>query len=306
MKKALLQWSVVLGVFAALVYYVAARGSDELLPALKEADLGYLAPVALLEFLFLLTNGMILKTLLASFNVRISLREGLGISAATAMFNYLTMFGGGTLGKALYLKRRHEFPYHAFVATASAAHAVDVIILSMLGCSMAVLTGLIVREWGNAVFSVFVSVGIISCVLVLFPPKFIDSTRKVLRFAAETAQGWRRIRGDGSLLLGVALLLLANHLLAATELLAGYGVLLVKISMPEAVLLGAVAGLSSVARLTPANMGIQEVAIAVSSHILGIGFDKGLLVAALLRGVSLVVVFSCGSLFGLSVLRGKR
>lgn len=43
-------------------------------------------------------------------------------------------------------------------------------------------------------------------------------------------------------------------------------------------------------KMTPANLGVQEAVVASSSYSLGIGFEKGLLAAGLVRVIARDIV----------------
>ena len=58
-------------------------------------------------------------------------------------------------------------------------------------------------------------------------------------------------------------------------------------------------------KVLPANLGVYEGSIALSSQLLGVGFREGLLAAGLVRVVSIFVMLIFGLIFGMRILVGK-
>ena len=118
-------------------------------------------------------------------------------------------------------------------------------------------------------------------------------------------KGVRIISRDRRKMLLILLLLSINCLLGAVEILFSYRAFSVDVSLMQALLIASATIFSGVIRIIPGNLGIYEGTVALSSQLMGIGFEKGLLAAALASTVSMVVIFVCGSLSG-AMLRKYR
>lgn len=281
---------IVLGGF---LYYLWIH--PDLFAAIRDINYINVGMLAGLGFLMLLSNSLMLRIFLYPFNIRIPVSECFGISSISAMGNYIISFGGGTVGKAVYLKRRYYFSYPAFLASMSAAFILDLLLASFLGSSMVILTGNISSPWGQTLLAVSFILGVVSFMVLFLDLRIYEG--RVFKVIRDALDGWNSIRRDRGLLAKVSLLLLANHMFSSVELIAGYSAFSIKISIADAILLGAISSLASIMRFTPANIGLQEAVIASCSHLLGIGFSEGLLAAALLRVVSMGIVFSFGGLY---------
>lgn len=254
--------------------------------------------LAVLGSLMFLLNVLILRIFLHTFNVSVTLRECFGISTISAMGNYLAPFGGGTAGKAVYLKRRYDFPYPTFLASMSAASILDLLWAGFIGSSVLVISWKISFLWGQALLAVFLTLMIVSLMALSLNPQAYDG--RFLKPMRNVLDGWGRIRRDRDLIIKVSLLLLANYLLSSAELFAGYSAFSIKLGIADAILLSAISSMSSIVRVTPANIGIHEVIIASSSHLLGLGLGQGLLAAGLSRVISIGLIFSFGGLYMMS------
>lgn len=291
MKKILVSTVLII-----VLYVLAWRliAGPEFMGMFNRVAPGFVFALAVVGFLSLLMNGIVLKAVLSPFDIRLPMGESFGIASITAMGNYLTLFGGGTAGKAVYLKRRYDFPYSKFLASMSAVSILDLMWVGFLGSSMLIVTYKILFPWGQALLSVFLILTVVSFLVLSFGSMFYE--KRFFKNVKVALDGWEMIRSSRDLLLKVSLLLLANHLLSSAELFIGYSVFSINISVADAVLLGAISSLSSIIRFTPASIGIQEAVIASSSHLLNIGFGEGLLVAGFMRVVSTGIVFLFGGL----------
>lgn len=280
----------------ALIYFLSKQ--EDALSLLKGINVNGVYILVGTSPLFLLSNALILKKILHLFNVRLLLRECMGICSATAVGNLLTAFGGGTITKAVYLERRYAFPYTAFLSSMSAVYMIDLLLVGIMGSTVIALKGLLDSREGIAAFVVFLFLGIIAFTLTVAPVRFKDRNGRIARKLVDLVRGWERIRADRKLIFSIGLLLLINNILAAIELMAGYYAFSTKVDFPTALLIGMLTGLLTVIKLTPANLGVQEGVIAFSSMFMGIGFEKGLMAATLIRIVSMVMVFISAGIFG--------
>lgn len=112
-----------------------------------------------------------------------------------------------------------------------------------------------------------------------------------------------QLRKDKGSILKISLLLFLNLLLGALDQIVGFGAFSIKIGMAQALLLEAISAIAFVIKITPANLGVLEVAVASASSILGVGFGEGLVVATSLRVVGLFTTFLTGGILGLLVLK---
>ena len=90
---------------------------------------------SLISFLIIgsiITNGMKLRALAGSFNIRLDIKEILGLSSITTCLNNF-FFKSGSLFTSNYLKRRYEFSFMFFVGSQGADHLVSFFINALCG-----------------------------------------------------------------------------------------------------------------------------------------------------------------------------
>lgn len=293
--RILLFW-IVLG---CLLYYLFGR--PEIFESIRGVSLAWIAILPILSTLILLLNGLVLKRLLLPFKIYPATLECFGISCLTAAGNCLASFGGGTVGKAIYLKKRYDFPYPAFTASTLAAYILDILCASLLGIVVLVFSGNIWEDWRWKVLSVFMSTGLIASFLIAFRKNFTSHDRMFLKPLADISEGWDVIGREKGLIGKICLLMLTINVFAAIELFAGFAAISARVGIAEVIIIVVVSSLSGIIRITPGNLGIQEAVVASSSFFLGIGFEKGLLAAGLVRVVAVSMIFLYSGIYSIGL-----
>lgn len=298
-KFLLTKFLLPLAFLGVLGYY--ASTSLGISDVLEKVDLRVIPILMLLSLLFFLSNGLVMKTVLRLFDVHLPLYRCVGITALTSVANSLTPYGG-TIGKAAYL-RRHDFTYPEFLASMSAVQILGFAVVGTVGFFISFSIDVLPEIWRMPVVSTFALVGIASISLILLPLDFRGRQGRISRVAANVAEGWKTFRKDKGSILKICLLLFMNLLLGTLDQIVGFSAFSIEIGLAQALLLEAISAIAFVIKITPANLGVQEVVVASASSILGVGFAEGLVVATALRVVGLFVTFLTGGILGLLVLK---
>jgi len=296
--------------FAFLTVFLGGLGyffssQKELWTVLGEVNSEYVFIMAVVDSLFFLSNVMILKILLESFEVSLSVKECLSISSLAGVGNLLTSLRGGTIGKAVYLKRKYTFPYMTFIVATSAVALIDLNLAALMGAIAILVIGYSSHSLLVVFLSFFVAVNLLFCFLLFSPGKVASCRWKIFDRLSGIAKGLDLIRRDRKLVITISFLLFFNFLLSIAELTLSYAAFSIDISLAEVILIDAISLFSEIIKILPGNLGVYEGSIALSSQILGVGFREGLLAAGLVRVVSIVVMLIFGLFFGLRLLVGK-
>ncbi len=294
---------LILFIISPFIMYMATY--TEPIEIVKEINPEDIFIMAVLSSLLLLLNSILLKVLLHQFNLRLSLSECFGITSLTSMGNYFIAFGGGALGKALYLKRRHDFPYSAFLASISATGLLDLLLASILGTAAVIIGDYSLGALSSPMLSVFIFLGGAALFIIFCSFELPSGNGKILNILNDVSDGWRLIKKDCILMSKIILLLLISYALMFAELFFSYRAFSINIGIPSVMLIAIISVLSGIIRIVPANIGVQEGVIALSSQILGLGFSQGLLAAGLSRAITATLVIFYGCFFGLFLLKDR-
>jgi uncharacterized membrane protein YbhN (UPF0104 family) len=296
--------------FAALLVFLGGLGyyfsrQKEMWTVLGEVNAEYVFIMAVIASLFFLSNAMILKILLESFEVNLSVKECLSISSLAGVGNLLTSPLGGTIGKAVYLKRKYTFSYMTFIAATSAVALINLNLAALMGGIAILVIGYSSHSLLAVFLSFFVAVNLLFCFLLFSPGKVETCRWKIFGRLSGIAKGLDLIRRDRKLVIKISFLLFFNFLLSIAELALSYGAFSIDISLVEVILIDVISLFSGIIKILPGNFGVYEGSVALSSQILGVGFREGLFAAGLVRVVSIFVMLIFGLIFGLRILVGK-
>ena len=278
---------------ASLTLYLWQR--RELLTSLENISLLDIVILSCLHFLILLMNGLFIKFSVAKFRVKLTSKEWFGLSATTAMSNYITPFSGGLFIRATYLKSRHGLQLSHFAALLAANYLVNFWVISLTGCIACLFLH---KTTSTSVLITFFSVTlIVTSIFTLFPTITLPNKHKIFVKLNALLDGWKVIKSDKKLLFTLALITASTISLNAASFWYANHALNFKISYLAALLISLTSSFSVVIKLTPANLGIYETIITVTTSILGYDAAKGLTCAIIIRGTSFIPIFLFGTIF---------
>lgn len=302
-KKIILKWLLLFLLSGIYGTYLYRR--PEVLNIANSVEPSFFYIIAPFVFFSYLSGGLLLYALLRFFNLKCSIKECIGLSSLATLGNYTISLGGGTFGKALYLKMKYDFPYTLFIATVSASRLIDLFLASFIGIFSVVFMDVIITAQLTLILWVFLVFGMALLLVIIVPFEAVKYEKKYLAVMAEILRGLELIKRDRALLAKICLLVFAHYMFIAIEIFYCFKAFSIDISMVASLLIVAVIIFSSVIMITPANVGIYEGGIAISAGLLGIGFDKGLLAAALSRAVCFVVTVFLVGVFGTELIRNR-
>jgi uncharacterized membrane protein YbhN (UPF0104 family) len=295
-------WSIVVLVLviAAIVWYLYSQ--PHLLAVFRSVSLLAIIYLVGMQMLFLATNGLFLREFASKFEVALTAKEWFGLSVVTTMGNYITPFSGGMIARAVYLKRRYEFPYTQFATLLASNYLVNFWVIGVIG----VLTFL---TFGRAVWSywqlfvLFAAVVISISAFILFPAVRLPGENRMAKTLNTSLVGWELVKNDRVLLAKLVAYTLVNVFLNALGFWVAYGALGSPVPFRSALLIGMLTSFSLLIRITPGNLGIQEAVVSLSSGLLGIGTGQGLLVSLLIRVATMIPTFTLGPVFSFLLTR---
>ena len=281
---------------AVILLALFLLNNEELLKEAGKLPLWIFFAVVATRLMIIGLNGLILKVLAAKFSIVLRFLEWFGLANVTTMTNYITPFSSGLLVRAAYLKRRHAFPYAQFMTTLAASVLLLFLVVSVVGF---VVSLIVLEQSGNAwvLVILFLLVFIGVSILLLLPKFELVEKNRITRIINTSLRGWHGVRGDYGLVARIITITLARILLNGCSYWIVYTALDASISFEVALIVSLLPLFTQVLRITPANLGLQEATVALSSELIGIGADVGLIVALIIRAAMILPVFLLGSLF---------
>jgi len=289
-------------ILVAIIKYVAEH--PELTNSLRQISPLILFYLLVAQIIFLATNGLFLKLFVEKFNINLSTPEWFGLAVVTAMGNYLTPFSGGTIFRALYLNRKHVFPYQKFILILAANYLIIFEVIGLLGLLTLFLSGQMGTFLWLSTFFVGLSSGVLF--LMIIPKVQLPPINRLTTIVNTVLEGWYIIKQDQALLLKSVGYTLLHVLSNCISFWLAYTALGVAVPFWAAILVSLIAMCSIVIKITPGNLGIQELAISLSTSLIGFDANEGLIMSLLIRMSSLLIIFTAGPIFSLWLTKKLR
>lgn len=288
-----------------------------------------LAPTRLLLLLGLATvklasMGLFTKIVVASLGIDLGLLEWFGLSAMSAMGNYLTPFRGGAAVRAVYLKSRHDLSYARFLSTLSMLYVLTFATSAALG-SLASLTlyfryGLLD---GRMILTFFF---LLLLPVLLFPamrwlPKLpllslkddcdgdeASWLSRILERATmglnNVVEGWQIISENRRALIYLVFASLFNASVTLMMIHFSFSAFVEGLPLVESLVLSSFFMISSMIPLTPSGLGVAELVLVLASEGFVNDSSLSVLAAGLNRTVMILSSVVWGGIF--SYVLGRR
>ncbi|HOD35324.1 MAG TPA: lysylphosphatidylglycerol synthase transmembrane domain-containing protein [Syntrophales bacterium] len=272
------------------------------LAALQGISFRFILLLICLQSAVLVVNGVALRIIAAKFSIHLKTREWLGLSFMTTLGNAIAPFSGGLIARAAYLKRRHGFSYTQFGTSLAASYLINFTMVSVSGL-MVLIALHRPFTYFRELTGLFLAALLILVCLMLTPFRELTWNNRLIHRINDAIRGWSDIRGDRALVSRLSFCALLNILLGGVMYQAAYRSYGLEVPFDLSLLVYLLASFSLLINLTPGNFGIQEVIVAISSGLFGVGAAYGVIVSLLLRLTGLLVAFTLGLLFSYLLTR---
>ncbi len=290
-------------ILIGIILTLYLRANSHLFLALKYIPIVLIIELIILRVLFMIINGILLKIFIAKYGIVLTPSEIVGLPIITAMGNYLTPFSGGLVARVAYLNKKYAFPLAQFATLISVTMLITFWVMSILGSLLSIYFVGKTQHASWLIVILFLGTVTGISLLLILPTVTFSSENRILRSINTALQGWVLIRRDWSLLIKLALLSLINILLHGYSLWITYNALGFNTPFSAALLIGMMSMFSILVNITPANFGIQETFISLSSTLLGLDPGQSLLVALIIRVTTMIPIFLLGPLFSYILAR---
>ncbi len=285
-----------------LGYYVNSHWNE--FERIKSVSWEYTVVLCLLTFIYLLIQGYILKIVVAPFNIRLTFIEWFGVKVVQLMGNYVFPFGG--LGfRAVYLKEKHGLAYSDSLSTFSVVIVIELLVFTFCGLlSIAYLYaehGIYEPTLAGALLLVFISI----CTVVFWKPISLNMKNGLSGRINSIMESWYKMRNNRNLLKQIIILTLIEFLSFALIFHYAFKALNLNIPFIGTFIVTCLSDYSFFIRIAPASFGTYEASIIYSTKVFGFTIADGLLVAGIVRIISMFWLFSLGPIFSY-LLMGRQ
>lgn len=243
----------------------------------------------------IITNGMKLRALAASFDIKLTPKETLGLSSITTSLNNF-FFKAGSLFTSNYLKKRYEFPFMSFAGSQGADQLISFFINAFCGLVISVIY--LIPEQG--VF-ITLSLGYSTIIIVLgliFSKKLDLQHRpnKYLNALIRAINSLYRILKNRKLFFSLCTFNLFIVLLNTLRFFLVCKVLALSIPFGYCLLFITLLPYISTIPFIQSDIGTRELILGIFSQWLGASFEAGML-ATLLDRCFIIITATIIALF---------
>jgi uncharacterized protein (TIRG00374 family) len=292
-------------------WYVFGHPSE--IAAIRQLSPGWLLLLFGLSMAKLAAMGAFTKIIVASFDIDLAGLEWFGLSAMSAMGNYLTPFRGGAAIRAVYLKSKYGLPYSLFLSTLSTLYVLTFATSAALGLLAALGLYFRFRLFDRGMLLLFLSLFLMPVLLLflvrLAPPlsnrlgrragavtvggsRVASAMSWALRALNRVVEGWQVISSRPAVL---ARLVVASFVNAGvTLLMIHFSFAAFAVRLP---LLSSLFMISSMIPVTPSGLGVAELMVVLVAEGFVADSSLSILAAGLNRTVMILSSVAWGMLF---------
>jgi len=288
--------SIILFIAFLLIFLHLSR-HPEAFTYIKNLTLLNFILLLILRLLFLIINGLILKIYAEKFKIHLNHWEWVGLSFTTSLGNYIAPFSGGILYRAGYLKLKHNLSLTRFTILLASNYLLTFWCVALMGLVSSISLMVNSSCIPSQVPIFFGMVVIILIMMNLLPKPELSSQRWITKKIFEAYEGLIMLTQDKKLLIKIIFLIVLNNLIIGLAFFVGYQSIGIEILFPQALIISLITVFSLLINITPANLGIQEGVVSFASSTLNIGVSEGLIVALIVRGITMILIFTIGPYF---------
>jgi uncharacterized membrane protein YbhN (UPF0104 family) len=248
-------------------------------------------------------NGLRMKVLTDSLNLRLEPRDWMGVAIVQSFLNYLPL-KGGMFANAVYLKRWHNFSYMKFISMIGSSGLITILSVGFIGFFISSFY-YFYRNISVIMPCFFLSLVTFTLLFIAFSVRF-DSSGGALKRLNQVIEGWNMIRTERTSIVSLMALDLLSAFIFSMRYYIAFRAFSLNISFWYCLMLAPLSILTTFISITPAGLGIREAVIGFTSKILGMGLNPGMYAASLDRAVVMFWVFILGPIFGYILIDRKR
>lgn len=302
--KKIISISILLAIAFFFIFYVYYHISD--FKQIMIINPLWLIPLTVLFLVGYLFISIQTKALILPLGIKLRNLEAYMLSIITGFYNLITPAYGGMAMRAVYLKKKHGFPYTTFLSSLAGIYVISFFITSLLGLISLFFIYQLYHIFNWIILGVFLALFLPLSFLIALSPQFRETKNKFINRFIRVANGWNLIRRDRKVISVGIIVTIIGLIINATSLMISYYVFGINLNFIQALFLTCITNLTILFIITPGNLGITEAVAVFSALILGLTPAQSLPVAILGRVVQMIVMFTLGPIFSYILLKKNK
>jgi uncharacterized protein (TIRG00374 family) len=263
--------------------------NQNIFSSLRNISWRHILEIILLDFGIFLVGSFLNYSMITRLDNRVGFLDCLLLQYINNLLNkILPTIGGGAAFRALYLKKKYQFPYPRFASSLAGYYVVSFVTTSSIGliCMLIFYFQRGVFNW--VIFLVFLGLLLFSLYIILFSLKIPESNNKIVKFMRIFIEGWNILKGEPKFLFLFSFCAVLLFTLSALQTLVSYQALGISTNFVSMLFLSTLGLIVTLINFTPDGIGLKEGIYIFSANLVQIP-DKILVLGSLvLRGVLLI------------------
>jgi len=287
----------VLGIFVIALLVLYLNNNRNVLASLRDIKWQHIILIILLETASFLVGSLQNQSIINRFDARVSFLDCFLLQYGNNFLNkILPTIGGGVAFRAIYLKRKFQFPYSQFVSTIAGLYVISFSSAAIIGL---VCLGSIYLQYGQAnliLLTAFVVILLPCLFIIIFSPQIPQSDNRLLRLLKSVIDGWNTIKQKPGHILMDFIFSIVILLLSALQTMISYDALGVKTDIVSMTFLSTLGIILVLLNFTPDGIGIKEGIYIFSASLVQIPGSVLVLGSLIIRGISFCTTLIVGGI----------
>jgi len=293
-KKALSYLIQVVIVGLLVLYFYQNRDVFE---SLKNIRWQQIVWIVLLDIAAYLINSILNYSMIRQLDPRVTFLDCFMLQYVNNLLNkILPTIGGGAAFRAIYLKKKYQFPYSQFASTVAGLYVISFSATSLIGifCLLVIYAWFQVFNW--IIFLAFAGILLPTLFIIMASPQIPKSDRRVLRVLKSVVEGWNVIKKKPRFVFAYGFLAILLLLISTLQTYISYEGLGIKTNLIPMLYLSTLGIIMAFLNFTPDGIGVKEGIFIFSKDLVRIPEDILVLGSLYLRGISIFSTFVIGGI----------
>jgi glycosyltransferase 2 family protein len=295
------------GTLVIVLLIVYLYNNRDVLGFLKNIRWQHILWIVVLDTFSFLIGALLNKSLINRFDSKVGLLDCVFLQYGNNFLNkILPTIGGGAAFRAIYLKRKYQFPYSQFISTVGGLYVISFLSVATVGIACLLAIYIRYSQFNVVIFLAFIALLLPCLFVILFSPQIPASNNKILKALKSIVDGWKIIKQDPKFILVYALLSIALLLLSAMQTLISYQALGVQTTFIPMLFLGTLGIVLAFLNFTPDGIGIKEGIYIFSADLVQIPDNILVLGSLVLRSISFSTTLVIGGISYWIIMRDLK
>jgi len=254
--------------------------------SLKSINWKHITWIVILDTVSFIVGSVQYQSLVNRFNLKIGFLDCFLLQYGNNFLNkILPTVGGGAALRAVYLKKKYQFPYSQFVSTVAGLYVISFFSVALIGL---VCLWIIYIEYGQfnfVILTAFVGILLPCLLIIIFSPQIPQANNRFLKLLKNIVDGWIIIKQEPRNVLIYIIFSIVILFLSALQTMVSYQALEIETSIVSMVFLSTLSIIFVVLNFTPDGIGVKEGVYIFSASLVGIPGNILVLGSLVLRGV---------------------